>query len=173
MATVTRIPVEIDEASGEWRMDGLPMLLLPREDMARLQGTVAGGPAEAAWQAVARRSAHNWCATEAQRSGSDPVTVVERYLENLSQRGWGRFELLYCRPDDCGAAVRVYNSPFALVPGSEARACRTFVAWLEGAMNWACSDPDYLAIAEERCCVAGGAEACEFVIRPSVASDDD
>lgn len=173
MATVTRIPVEIDESSGEWRMDGMPMLLLPREEMARLQGTVTGGPAEAAWQAVARRSAYNWCAAEAERTGSDPVTVFEGYLDNLSRRGWGRFELLYCRPDDCGAGVRVYNSPFALAPGSGSRACRTFVAWLEGAMNWACSDPNLAAIAEERCCASGGAEACEFVIRPSVASDDD
>lgn len=173
MASVHTIPVEIDESSGEWRLNGTPVLVLPREDMARLQSTVAGGPAESAWQAVARSSARQWCETEAARSDADAATVVARYLDSLGQRGWGRFELLYCRPHDCGAAVRVYNSPFAVAGVRGPRTCRTFLAWFEGAMGWACDDPDLIAIAEERCCAASGAEACEFVVRPGVASDDD
>lgn len=173
MATVISTAVEIDEASGECWMDGMPVLVLPRTDMAKLQGAVVGGPGESAWQAVLRRSAHDWCRAEAARTRADPVTVVERYLAHLSHSGWGRFELLYCRPDDCGAGVRVHNSPFTCMATPGRRNCRTFVAWLEGAMNWACTDPDLIAIAEERCCVANGGEVCEFVIRPSVASDVD
>lgn len=173
MTTASGVPVERDESGGEWRMDGTPVLMLSREDMAQLQRVVAGGPSEPAWQAVARRSAARWCTAEAERSGAAPAVVVARYLDSLSERGWGRFELLYCRPEDCGAGVRVHNSPFAAAPGVHAPACRTVLAWLEGAMNWACGDPGRTAIADERHCAASGAPACEFVVRPSVVSDDD
>ncbi len=173
MAMVSNESVERDPGTGEWFLDGTPVLMLSREEMARLQGAVAGSAGEAAWQAAARRSAAEWCREEAARHDGDPATIVARYLDSLSRRGWGRFEVLYCRPDDCGAAVRVYNSPFVAASSGQGHACRTFLAWLEGAMNWACSDPDLVAIAEERCCTACGDSACEFVVRPSVTSDDD
>lgn len=152
---------------------GESLLLMSRTEMARLQHAVMGGPGEAAWQASARAAAHAWCRDEAEATGAEPAVVFARYLDNLADRGWGGFELLYCRPEDCGAGVRVYDSPFAAVPGARAPACRIFLAWLEGAMNWACPNPDYRAVAEERRCAASGAEACEFVVRPSVDSDDD
>lgn len=173
MTATSSVPVELDPSRGESWLHGSPVLMLSRVEMARLQGAVAGGPGEAAWQAAAREAAREWCREEARATGADAVTVVGRYLDSLAQRGWGHFELLYCRPEDCGAGVRVYNSPFAATPGARPPACRTFLAWLEGAMGWACPDPDYAPVAEERCCAAGGAEACEFVVRPSVTSDDD
>lgn len=173
MATVSNDFLQRDPGTGEWMLDGTPVLMLSRDEMARLQGAVRGGSSEAAWQAAARRSATEWCREEARQSPADPATIVARYLDSLSRRGWGRFEVVYCRPQDCGAAVRVYNSPLAVAAAQPGHACRTFLAWLEGAMNWACSDPDLVAIAEERHCAACGAEACEFVVRPSVDSDDD
>ena len=173
MATVNSESLQRDPGTGECMLDGMAVLMLPREEMARLQGAATGGVAEAAWQSAARRSAAEWCREEANRSPAEPATIVARYLDSLSRRGWGRFEVVYCRPEDCGAAVRVYNSPFAAAATHTEHSCRTFVAWLEGALNWACDDPDLVAIAEERQCAAAGAEACEFVVRPSVICDDD
>ena len=173
MAMVSSESVQRNPGTGECTLDGTPVLMLPREEMARLQGAVAGSAGEAAWQSAARRSAAEWCRDEAHRSPAEPATIVARYLDSLSRRGWGRFEVLYCRPEDCGAAVRVYNSPFVAAATRTGHRCGTFVAWLEGAMNWACDDPDVVAIAEERQCAASGAEVCEFVVRPSVICDDD
>lgn len=167
------VPIEVDEETGVWSTDGLPMLYVPRHFFVGNHAAVEsalGRPAYAAQlHDAGYRSAHFWCEAAAQHHGLKGLPVFARYLERLSHRGWGRFSF-ETRDADAGTAdIKLEHSLFVLAqPGERGKLCYMFEGWFAGAMDWVRTD---LGIpAASRCvetqCAADGFACCLFTVRP-------
>jgi hypothetical protein len=93
-----QVPIDVDEDTGVWTTDGLPMIYVPRHffvnnhvEVERVLGrdAYASSLYEAGY-----RSAHFWCKKEAATHSLRGMAVFEHYLRRLSQRGWGLFSLV-------------------------------------------------------------------------------
>lgn len=162
------VPIEVDEATGVWRSNGLPMILLPRHFMVNIWRELAGGACEESLREAGRRSAAEWCRKEAERTGEDAPAVVRAYFASLSRRGWGRFEVQALDGRHGVARLHVYHSAFVADGRAEPPACGFFAAWLEGAMAWLASAEgrSWLPEAVERHCAAASGDFCELEARP-------
>lgn len=64
-----QVPIEVDDASGVWRVDGMPMILVPRHFLVNNHLAIetalgAANYAELLFEA-GHRSAYAWCEQEA------------------------------------------------------------------------------------------------------------
>ncbi|MBB3050280.1 hypothetical protein FHS23_001275 [Prauserella isguenensis] len=161
------VPVEVDRYTGKWSVDGLPMVLVPQHllvnNMDAVEQRLGRDESALLFRDAGRRSAFHWCAHESARLGLSGAAIVRHYLDRLSRRGWGRFEIDTLDPSRGALSVRVRHSALLPVDGSSRsvdRACYLFEAWFEGALQYASGEPGIAPVHEDRCGV--NADECRF-----------
>jgi predicted hydrocarbon binding protein len=168
-----QVPIEVDERSGVWTTDGLPMLYVPRHFFVNNHTAIEASLgrekyAELLYDA-GYKSAHYWCGRESQTHGLAGVAVFEHYLERLSQRGWGKFCFVNVDAKTAHADIRLDHSAFVLAsPGERGRLCYMFAGWFSGAMDWVLeqSARQLRTISSETQCASEGHPHCIFSVRP-------
>jgi predicted hydrocarbon binding protein len=174
-----QVTIEVDDTTGIWTVDGLPMVLVPRHFLVNSHKAVEAivgvdANARIAYDA-GHKSAWHWCDQESKRHGLDGLHVFEHYMRRLSQRGWGQFRVLQADAAAGQATVHVGHSVFVAEYGRSAGrpVCYPFTGWLVGSLEWACSalgHPRPLVAHETSCDAHDGAGRCVFEVAPR--SDD-
>lgn len=174
-----QVPIEVDDASGVWSVDGLPMILVPRHffinNHVATEAALGGARYADLLFHAGHRSAYAWCEHEARAHGLKGGDVFHHYMRRLSQRGWGRFAVESVAPAAGRARISVVNSVFVLaqavsgepVPRST---CYMFRGWFAGALEFVCTQlGQRLALASEeiQCAAAGQHNRCVFETSPA------
>lgn len=169
-----QLPIDVNEATGVWTTDGLPMLYVPRHFFTNnhLAIEAALGRERYADQLyeAGYKSAYFWCAKEAATHQLSGMDVYEHYLKRLSQRGWGLFAFESSDPETGHARITLHNSSFVLAqPEAHDKLCYMFAGWFAGAMDWVGKDTgrDYVTTSREAHCAAEeGHDHCVFIVEP-------
>ena len=169
-----QLPVEVDDVTGWWRVDALPMILVPQHFFVNNHKAIERALGREAYQAAldtaGYKSAYYWCEKEAQYHGLDPVATFHHYLKRLSQRGWGMFSCEEIDPQRGYARIRLEHSAFVNQYGRDAG--RTvdymFDGWWRGAMEYVgrALGLDYQVASREVQCAAQGHDYCLFEVSP-------
>lgn len=134
------IPIEVDDETGIWTTNGLPMLYVPRHFFINNHTAVesalgAEKYAEILYDA-GYQSAYYWCEKEAQTHGFEGAAVFEHYMKRLSQRGWGLFHVEMLDVAQGRARVRLEHSAFVCHYGKvDRKVDYMFTGWFAGAMD--------------------------------------
>ncbi|TMV83848.1 hypothetical protein FGG78_22275 [Thioclava sp. BHET1] len=165
------VQIDVDETSGIWRTDGLPMVYVPRHFMVNMHNEIEQALGREAYAEVLDRSgaksALHWCRRQAELRGDTPQEIVAFYLERLSQRGWGRFAIETLDTDKLTARVTLEESIYVHEVHCTATAttCYIFEGFLIGAMQFLCAtkgiEPKSITCTEVAC-AALGAPLCRF-----------
>ena len=169
------IKIEVDEKTGRWQVDALPMILVPQHFFLNNHFAIEAelGPErlEALLRPAGHRSAYVWCEKEAAHHGLHGVDVFRHYMKRLSQRGWGQFQVVDVSVQDGRAKVNVRNSAFVddARRGSGRKVCYMFAAWLEGSLEYvtASSNNPRKLVVKEVSCAAEGHDHCTFKVEPA------
>jgi predicted hydrocarbon binding protein len=168
-----QLPIEVNEETGVWTTDGLPMLYVPRHFFTNNHVAIE--------QALGRelyakqlydagyKSAFFWCAQEAKTHGLSGMAVYEHYLKRLSQRGWGLFSFEHADAATGRASIKLQHSSFVLAqPDAHDKLCYMFAGWFSGAMDWVGQDGalQYSTTSSETQCAAEGHAYCVFTVEP-------
>lgn len=135
------LPIHVDDDSGVWTTDALPMLYMPRHFYINIHKAIEAqiGPdrfADILYDA-GHASAWQWCEKEARYHGLTGAAVFTHYLSRLSQRGWGLFRVEALDTDRGRARVRLDHSAFVYEYGQCGRKVDyLFTGWFAGAMDW-------------------------------------
>ena len=161
-----QVPIEVDDATGAWSVDGLPMILVPRHFFVNNHAAVEGALGQERYAELlfdaGHRSAYVWCEKEARTHGLQGVEVFHHYMKRLSQRGWGRFSVESVDARRGTARVRVAHSVFVAerrTPGR--KSCYMFRGWFPGALEFIAGGKLKLRC-EEVQCAAEGHQDCVF-----------
>ncbi len=173
------IDIEVDEETGRWHVDGLPMILIPQHFFINnhLAIEAALGPERLAevLRPAGHRSAHHWCEREAAYHGLGGVEVFRHYMRRLSQRGWAQFGVLAVDAEAGTAEIRVDHSVFVTGAGQAAgrKVCSMFASWFEGSLDSVAASAGDLRSTTARevyCAAEGEHDHCLF--RVSRSGDD-
>ena len=167
------IQIDVDEASGIWRTDGLPMVYVPRHFMVNMHKEIEQTLGREAYEAMLGRSgeksAFHWCKRQSELLGASERDVFAFYLQRLSERGWGRFSIEQLDLDRLTARITLRDSIYVLEAESPTAAstCYMFEGFLIGAMQFVCAmlgvNPRAI-ICREVQCAAMGASECRFEV---------
>jgi predicted hydrocarbon binding protein len=167
------LPIDVDAETGVWTTDGLPMLYVPRHFFTNNHVAVEAALGRARYAEIlypaGYRSAHFWCAEEAETHGLAGLAVFEHYLNRLSQRGWGQFSFESADAATGNARIALRHSAFVLQqPGVTGRLCYMFEGWFAGAMDWVGENTGqaYSTVSREVQCAAEGFDHCTFSVTP-------
>lgn len=169
------LDIEVDQATGEWRVDGMPMILVPRHFLVNNHVAAEAAIGRAAYAKslhdAGHKSAWQWCEKEAARHGLAGIAVFHHYMKRLSQRGWAQFSVEEVNPAAGTARVRARHSVFVSEAGPAAgyRACYMFLGWLVGSLEYVRQMSGVrgaLAAVEAECGADGGRDGCVFEVRP-------
>lgn len=171
-----QLPIDVNEQTGVWSSDGLPMLYVPRHffinnHLAAERALGSETYARILYQA-GHQSAYYWCDQEAHEHRLTGLAVYEHYLMRLSQRGWGLFRLTDADPGAMTARIELRHSAFVLAqPETSGKLCHMFSGWFAGAMDWVADQHGGVVRAQcvENQCAAQGHAHCEFLVRPIAA----
>ena len=174
------MPIQVDDETGVWTTDALPMLYVPRHffvnnHMAIEAEMGAEKYAEILYRA-GYKSAYYWCEKEAECHGLSGDAVFEHYMKRLSQRGWGLFitEELDIEAGVC--KVRLENSAFVYQYGKVNRMVDyMFTGWFSGAMDQIANAQGLkmrTLSAQTQCGSQDGVEVGYFESRPVVTEED-
>ena len=167
------VQIDVDEASGIWRTDGLPMVYVPRHFMVNMHKEIEKTLGRDAYEAMLDRSgaksAFFWCKRQSELLSASERDVFALYLRRLSERGWGRFSIEQLDLDQLAAQVTLRDSIYVLESEGQAAAptCYMFEGFLIGAMQFVCAmrgiDPQAITCREVQCAAMGAAE-CRFEV---------
>ncbi|MAD44444.1 MAG: hydrocarbon binding protein [Oceanospirillaceae bacterium] len=174
------MPIQVDDETGVWTTDALPMLYVPRHffvnnHMAIEAELGADKYAQVLYRA-GYKSAYYWCEKEAECHGLSGDAVFDHYMKRLSQRGWGLFftEELDIAAGTC--KVRLENSAFVYQYGKVNRMVDyMFTGWFSGAIDQIAKAQglDVRTLSEQTQCGAQeGFEVGYFETRPVITEDD-
>jgi hypothetical protein len=173
-----KLPILVDDETGIWTTDGMPMIYIPRHFYVNhheafekafgrevLQGVLYEAGYKSAWQ---------WCEKEALVHGLRGLDVFRHYLSRLSLRGWGQFTVLELDEETGIGKVRLDHSIYVEHHGSKTgrTLCYPFGSWLVGSLEWAGKDlgrPWKLEANEVECAGHDGRDGCIFLISPLTA----
>ncbi|MET2832619.1 DUF5943 domain-containing protein [Mesorhizobium shangrilense] len=169
------VPIDVDETSGIWRTDGLPMVYLPRHFLVNNHLAVEEALGREAYRAMLRtataKSAIEWCGAQLRDKGLDPEATFRHYFQRLSQRGWGQFSIDVLDTADRRGSISLRNSIFALEAGQRAgqstgqRVCYMFEGFVTGAFSFLLGNsvalPSNVEAGEVRCACEGH-DHCRF-----------
>lgn len=167
------VQIDVDEASGIWRTDGLPMVYVPRHFMVNMHKEIEETLGRPAYEAMLRRSgaksARFWCHQQAELLGLPAQEIFSHYLKRLSERGWGRFSIEALDLQTLTAAIVLRDSIYVLEAGEKAGSstCYMFDGFLIGAMEFLCDAqglPPGPITCHETACAASGAPECRFEV---------
>lgn len=168
------MPIQVDDETGVWTTDALPMLYVPRHFFVNNHKGIeevlgAEAYAEILYKA-GYKSAWHWCEKEAECHGMSGVAVFEHYMKRLSQRGWGLFKIEHINLEKGTAEVRLEHSAFVYVYGKCGRKVDyMFTGWFAGAMDQIleASGSDVRTVAEQEFGASeDGHEHGLFVVKP-------
>lgn len=163
-----QVPIAVDEATGEWSVDGMPMILVPRHFFLNNHRAIESALGRERYAELlfhaGHKSAYVWCEQEAKTHGLAGVAVFHHYMKRLSQRGWGQFRAESLDPAAGRARVRVQHSVFAMQRGE--KTCYMFRGWFPGALEFVAQSGRRLASSEAQC-AAEGHDHCIFEINPA------
>ncbi|MSP87562.1 MAG: 4-vinyl reductase [Alphaproteobacteria bacterium] len=171
-----QIPIEVDENTGEWRVGGLPMILVPRHFLVNnhqeIETAIGIERNRDLLFAAGRKSAHHWCAKEAQTHGLAGIDVFHHYMMRLSQRGWAQFCVRSIEAATGRGIVEIRHSVFVAEAGPSAgrKVCYMFRGWFCGALEWVATESGHslaLTAEEIQCAAEGGHDHCLFEIQPA------
>jgi predicted hydrocarbon binding protein len=167
------VPIEVDAATGEWAVDGIPMILMPRHffinNHAAIESALGREKYAALLYEAGYRSAYTWCEKEAATHQLQGVEVFHHYMKRLSQRGWAQFKVEALDADSGAARVRVAHSVFVAGAGGNAggKACYMFSGWFPGSLEYAgklLGKTWRLSAQETQCAADGEHEHCIFKV---------
>jgi hypothetical protein len=173
-----QLPISVDEDTGIWTTDGLPMIYVPRHFFVNNHVEAEAAAGREAYAAslykAGHRSAYFWCEQESKTHGLKGMAVYEHYLKRLSQRGWGLFDFTSVNEATGDAQIRLRHSVFVLaqgiagVPVRQEKSCYLFAGWFSGAMDWLAQDTGrtYRTTSTETQCGCEGHDHCVFTVRP-------
>jgi hypothetical protein len=158
-----QVPIEVDEASGVWSVDGMPMILVPRHFLVNNHAAIESALGEARYAeqlfAAGHKSAYVWCEKEAHTHGLKGVDVFHHYMKRLSQRGWGQFRVDSVDAQSGRARVRVDHSVFVLEhKGPPRKVCYMFRGWFPGALEFVVASAGRRLNAQVRSCKIAATE---------------
>ena len=141
-----QLPIEVNETTGVWTTDKLPMIYVPRHffvnNHVETEAVVGREVYAPALYKAGYRSAYFWCQQESATHGLTGMAVYEHYLKRLSQRGWGLFKFISADATTGHAQIQLDHSVFVLaqgiagVPVDRSKVCYLFAGWFSGAMDW-------------------------------------
>ncbi len=168
-----QVPIEVDDATGEWAVDAIPMILVPRHFFLNNHLAVEAALGRSRYEEIlfeaGYRSAYTWCEKEARTHGLDGIEVFHHYMKRLSQRGWAQFTVESVDPISGAARVAVRNSVFTKAAGTAGKACYMFRGWFPGSLEFVTGKKNSLK-SEELQCAAEGADYCIFESKPRETS---
>ncbi|MBV9562795.1 MAG: 4-vinyl reductase [Bradyrhizobium sp.] len=170
------IDIQVDEATGRWSVDALPMILVPQHFFLNnhyaVEAVLGPGKLEEVLRPAGYRSAYFWCEKEAAFHGLDGAEVFRHYLRRLSQRGWAQFEIAELSPEAGTARIVVRHS--ALIDPVHVRdrrkCCYMFSAWFEGALDYVTEKAARKGKAQATelyCAGEGNHDHCMFEVAPA------
>lgn len=169
------VPIEVDERTGAWTTDGMPMIYMPRHFFLNNHVAVekALGCDVYAKQLydAGYLSAWQWCERESVTHGLRGVDVFLHYMQRVSQRGWAQFTVVSVDENTGAATVRLDNSVFVFQeprPEGE-KTCYMFAGWFPGALEWAGQNTGKkwrLRGREVQCACEGAHGHCLFEVMP-------
>ncbi len=191
-----QVPIEVNESTGVWTTDGLPMLYVPRHFFVNNHTAIEEALGREKYATLlydaGYKSAYFWCASEAKTHGLSGLPVFEHYLKRLSQRGWGQFRFQAADGKTGAAEIRLENSLFVLAQAANQAAtahaahgaggpaaaagtppgtrCYMFAGWFAGAMDWVLdtSSVGVKTHSTELQCGGQGHSHCLFRVRPQI-----
>jgi hypothetical protein len=171
-----QVPIEVNETTGVWTTDGLPMLYVPRHFFVNNHTAIEEALGREKYATLlydaGYKSAYFWCASEAKTHGLSGLPVFEHYLKRLSQRGWGQFRFQSADAKTGAAEIRLENSLFVLAQASTppGTRCYMFAGWFAGAMDWVLdtSGVGVKTHSAELQCGGQGHAHCLFRVRPQI-----
>lgn len=167
------VPIEVEENTGVWTTDGLPMLYVPRHFFTNNHLAIEDALGHEQYAEILYRagykSAYYWCEKEAETHRLSGMAVYEHYLKRLSQRGWGLFSFETVDPATGDAEIRLEYSSFVLAqPEKPGKLCYMFAGWFAGAMDWATQQRGHSIQTHcaETQCAGDGHKHCIFTVKP-------
>ena len=153
-------------------LDEVPMVLMPLWFFVGIKKRVG---AEAGSERVAKiyydagyEGAYKWSKVQIENGLKGPA-VLEQYLNSMTNRGWGRFEISSLDENKGRAIFRLQHSAMALEQGrTEEASC----LWVPGAMAGSMqavleSNGSPLKVSgKEVRCLSTGHSFCEFIVEP-------
>lgn len=134
------MPIQVDDETGVWTTDALPMLYVPRHFFINNHRAIEAelGPSHYAsiLYKAGYQSAWYWCEKEAELHGLKGAEVFHHYMRRLSQRGWGLFSVEQLDIPSGTARVRLDHSAFVYQYGKVGRKVDyMFTGWFAGALD--------------------------------------
>jgi hypothetical protein len=168
-----QLPLDVDPATGVWRADGRPVILVPRHFLMGTYKAFEEALGTEGYSRVidqaGRAAARSWCTQQAEHYGLKGIAVLEHYLARISQRGWGQFSLREHDLTAGTARVELRHSAFVLTrePAGDVRQCAVFESWIAAGLEVCCEQmgtPKRLTAREVQCAGDGHASHCEFQV---------
>lgn len=151
-------------------LENVPMLLIPRWFFAGIYQRVVEevGPvaADSIYSQAGHVGAYKWCQVQIKK-GLNGRAVLEQYLDSMSCRGWGQFEIQDFDQDLGRCSIRYKQSALAIELGQQGRSvCTWFCGALEGALQAISETAGRSAQyrASETTCLANAGQSCRFVV---------
>jgi hypothetical protein len=133
------VPIDVDPETGRWTTDSLSMLHVPLHFFVNNHKAIEKELGVERYSSLlydaGYKSAWTWCEHEAKLHGLRGAQVFEHYLKRLSQRGWGRFDVLEFDLAEATASVSVKNSAFHQPEPGQGTGDYMFTGWFSGAMD--------------------------------------
>ena len=170
-----QVPIDVDDATGAWSVDGIPMILVPRHffvnNHVAVESAIGTDRLAQLLFDAGHKSAYYWCEKEAKTHGLDGVAVFHHYMKRLSQRGWGQFQVEAVDIERGHARVRVDHSVFVLERKDAAprKTCYMFRGWFPGSLEFVGTLLDKrlcLTSSEVQCAAEGQHDHCVFEVVP-------
>ena len=166
-----QLPIDVNEQTGVWTTDGLPMLYVPRHFFVNNHTAVEAALGRDRYAEIlypaGHRSAYFWCEKEAKTHDLTGIKVFEHYLKRLSQRGWGLFDFIEADAAAGAARIALRHSSFVLQqPEKHGKLCYMFEGWFAGAMDWVSQDlgGSLTTSSHENQCASEGHDHCVFTV---------
>jgi hypothetical protein len=173
------VDIEVDDRTGRWFVDGLPMILVPQHFFLNnhfaIEAELGRERLDAILAPAGRRSAYTWCEHEASRHHLSGEDVFRHYMRRLSQRGWGQFEVGKLDGRSGCATVKVRHSVFVTgrLENARRKLCSMFAPWIAGSLQFvaqAHGASQNIAAQEGYCAAEGEHDHCRFDASPDASA---
>jgi len=168
-----QIDIEVDDVTGRWLVDSLPMILVPQHFFLNnhyaVEAVLGAQKLEEVLWPAGHRSAYFWCEQEAAYHGMSGVEVFHHYMRRITQRGWGQFDVVDLMPEAGTAHVRLRHSAMvdATRRQSGRKVCYMFAGWLEGSLEYVAASAGHklsVTAREVHCEAEGTHDHCLFEV---------
>jgi predicted hydrocarbon binding protein len=161
------------DGAGRLVLAGLPMILTPRMFFANIQKrvdeTCGEGKGRHIYYQAAFESAYRYMKNSREVYDITGRDILQQYLDSLSVRGWGKFELLELAEEKGEGRIRLNHSGMAEEFGHVGRSvCHVWAGAMAGAIQYLVEEHNKATKVRGRelMCLSKGDPHCEFVVEP-------